>query len=145
MKKVRTWLNYNHLAELGELNNMPSMTVPDQTMSIKTLLERNARGLPLEGARVPLYDSDSSKPDYDDPDHIPDPRYLDLAEREELRERYENEISEIEAKKIRHEAWKKAKAAKKAAEQAADKQNNATGSKSVAQGGSVADDAGEAK
>lgn len=46
---VRTASNYHEINEqygivTGEVNEEPSMTVPDQTMSLKQLIERHARG-----------------------------------------------------------------------------------------------------
>lgn len=63
-----------------------SKTLPDQTMSIKELLDRQARGLPLAGQRVPIYEPDSD---------LPDPRKLDLAEREELALSYAEELKTL--------------------------------------------------
>ena len=42
----------------GEKFDQPSLTVPDQTMSMRTLMERYARGLPLDNMKKPLYDVD---------------------------------------------------------------------------------------
>jgi hypothetical protein len=42
----------------GEKNNLPSKTVPDQSMSIPELIRRYASGLPLGGAKVPLYEGE---------------------------------------------------------------------------------------
>ena len=41
-----------------EINNLPSKTIPDQTLSIPELIKRYASGLPLGGAKVPIYDED---------------------------------------------------------------------------------------
>lgn len=64
----------------------PSLTVPDQSLTIKQILDRYARGLPLGGSRVPVYEPDSD---------LPDPRTLDLADREELALQYAAEIHDI--------------------------------------------------
>lgn len=42
----------------GKVFTQPSLTVPDQTMSIRTIMERYARGLPTENLKTPLYDVD---------------------------------------------------------------------------------------
>ena len=39
-----------------ESNTEPSMTIPDMAMSIPEMIRRYASGLPLGGARVPMYD-----------------------------------------------------------------------------------------
>ena len=61
----------------GEINNEPSMTIPDQTMSIKTILERYSRGLPIGGRTDEYYDEEDTMPDY---------RTLDLTEIAELQQ-----------------------------------------------------------
>ena len=88
--KVKNMLNANTFEKKYKLFTQPSMTVPDQSMSIKTILERYARGLPV-GGRLDEY--------YDEENDLPDPRTLDLAERQELAEQYKNEINEIKSRK----------------------------------------------
>lgn len=90
--KVVTFMNYMEEPYLGELNGMPSETVPDQAMTVREIMERFSRGLPLGGMRIPEYDED---------DDMPDIRRLDLAERQELRERYEFELKTIRNDKDR--------------------------------------------
>lgn len=58
MKKVQNSLNYDPADWPGEKNTMPSLTIPDQAMSIQEILRRFAQGLPLGGQKVPLYDED---------------------------------------------------------------------------------------
>ena len=79
--KVNNWLNYEHTEQQYEINKQKSLTVPDQAMSIKEILNRFARGLDVEGFR-PIYDDENVSLD----DYIPDPRNMDLAEREEYKE-----------------------------------------------------------
>jgi len=74
-----------------ETNNEPSLTIPDQTLSIKQILERYASGQSLEG-KTPYYDESESE------DYYPDPRYMDLAEREELSQDFREEIQHIKTK-----------------------------------------------
>lgn len=87
-KKVKNMLNFDHQQEKGEVNNMPSETVPDQSMSIQEILLRHSRGLAINDARVPIFDEDND---------LPDIRTLDLSERAEYAERYREEISRIDA------------------------------------------------
>lgn len=75
--KVKNSLNANDFEKNYKIFTQPSQTVPDQTMSIKTILERYTRGLPI-GGRTDIY--------YDEDDTMPDYRTLDLAEIQELRE-----------------------------------------------------------
>lgn len=57
-----------------EVNKMPSLTVPDQTMSISEIMRRFAAGLPVGGARVPLYEED------DESEENTMPHFLDKME-----------------------------------------------------------------
>lgn len=88
--KVKNSLNANEFEKKYKTFTQPSLTVPDQTMSIRTILERYSRGLPI-GGRLDEY--------YDEEDDLPDPRTLDLAERQELAENYIQEINEIKSRK----------------------------------------------
>lgn len=93
-QKINNTLNYNYLDHDGEINNLPSETVPDETMSIREILERYARGLPLNGMRVPLYKKD---PDFDD---LPDPATMDLADRQALQEMIEQELEDLKERQV---------------------------------------------
>lgn len=88
--KVKNSLNVSQFEKNYKVFTQPSLTIPDQSMSIKTILERYARGLPV-GGRLDEY--------YDEDDVLPDPRTLDLAERQELAEQYIQEINEIKSRK----------------------------------------------
>lgn len=90
-----------------EVNNLPSMTVPDQSMSVAEMLARHASGLPISGAKIPLYEGDQ------DPLGGLDPRTLDLSELQTLRDeaidrekekRRQARLKDQEAAKARHEA-----------------------------------------
>lgn len=78
-----------------EINTKPSLTVPDQTMSLRTLLERYARGLPLDNMSVPVYDEPM---DDDDFDPMPDWRKMDLADRQEWIRIHSDELAELNAR-----------------------------------------------
>jgi len=88
--KVKNSLNAHLFDKNYKVFTQPSMTIPDQSMSIKTILERYARGLPV-GGRLDEY--------YDEEDDLPNPLTLDLAERQEMAELYKNEINEIKSRK----------------------------------------------
>jgi len=65
----------------------PSETVPDQTMDVRTILKRYARGLPITGnAKAPEYHGI-------DGDGI-DLRKLDLVERQQLADRAKQSIED---------------------------------------------------
>lgn len=88
--KIKNSLNAHLFEVKNRLIETPSQTIPDQSMSIKTILERYARGLPV-GGRLDEY--------YDEEDTLPNPLTLDLAERQELAELYKEEINEIKSRK----------------------------------------------
>lgn len=52
----KTQYNAKAFPDPGEKNNLPSETIPDQSMSISEILRRFAQGLPIDGARVSEYD-----------------------------------------------------------------------------------------
>jgi hypothetical protein len=89
--KVKNVFSADSFEKQYEKNNEPSLTIPDQTLSIKQILERYASGQSLEG-KIPYYDESESE------EYYPDPRYMDLAEREELAENYREEIQSIKTK-----------------------------------------------
>jgi hypothetical protein len=83
--KVRTW--FQPPIDLGEVNCYPSVTVPDQTMSLRQILERYARGLPVSGVlKTPIYDHEND---------LPNPATLDFAERADLSEFLANEVNRM--------------------------------------------------
>jgi hypothetical protein len=91
MKQFRNIMTYEEYK--GEVNDQPDQTIPDQAMSIKEILKRFARGLPIEQFK-PNYDNDDVTAD----DYLPDPRTMDLAERQEFAEMLQEEFYEISRK-----------------------------------------------
>ncbi len=85
----KSYLNKKEHRFIGEVNNLPSETIPDQSMSIRTILDRYSRGLPISGERIPIWQQGD---DYND---MPDPRTLDLAERQEFAELYQQELKSL--------------------------------------------------
>lgn len=81
-----------------------SKTIPDQALTLRQLLDRYAKGMPLVGnPATPVYDG----PDVD----LPDWKTLDLAEREDLIKNNQAEIDSIQRKLSEQEAKKAAKKA----------------------------------
>lgn len=70
-----------------EMNIMPSMTVPDMSMTVGELVKRFAQGLPLDGGKTPLWEEEGD---------MPDMVKLDLAERQQVIEEAVEEIKTIE-------------------------------------------------
>ena len=79
--------NAKNLPKQYETNTEPSKTIPDQTLSITEILKRYASGLPLEGARVPIYNGDEA---------VPDTRKMDLSEIEDLKRSNQEHIQELQ-------------------------------------------------
>jgi hypothetical protein len=88
MKKFKTILDYKEYK--GQVNKQKSLTVPDQAMSIKQIMERFARGLPVEQFK-PIYDENIDE----ESEFLPDPRTMDLADRQEFKEQILHEFETI--------------------------------------------------
>lgn len=88
--KVKNSLNATAFPCAKRKFTLPSLTVPDQTMSIREIMDRFARGLPVDGEKVPMYDEDND---------LPNPLELDLAEREELAEAFKAEIADVQRRR----------------------------------------------
>lgn len=87
-KKVKNMLNAEEFPFEGEKNFQPSLTIPDQTMPLRELIDRFTRGLPVTSFK-PVYDEDNS---------LPDPRKMDLAEYNEMRKNVALELKNITEK-----------------------------------------------
>lgn len=84
----------------------PSMTVPDQTMSMRTMLERHTKGLPLDGkGRQAIYEDDGQ------PTGGVNPKTLDLVDLQSRMLATRNQITDL-TNKLEHD--KKIAAAKRA-------------------------------
>jgi hypothetical protein len=91
--RVKNSLNYDYEQQEGEINTLPSMTIPDQTMSIRKIVDRYTRGLPVSGF-TPIYDGEEF--------YMPDPKTLDLVERYEMAEQIKQEVEGLKSRQ-----WKK--------------------------------------
>lgn len=95
----------------GEDCSAPSKTVPDQTMSIREIVARFVRGMPISaGMREPLYSDQEI--DLDNPP--PDIMNMDFAEREQFVREAKAELEELEAKEATRKKDEAAKRQKKA-------------------------------
>ncbi|WNK13240.1 MAG: hypothetical protein [Microvirus sp.] len=92
MSMFKNNTNGNKWERQHEKNIQPSMTIPDQTMSISEIMRRFASGLPLGGMRVPEYDGE------DDLLEGINPKTLDLSEIHDLKQEFAQEILEIKKK-----------------------------------------------
>lgn len=103
MTKVKNNLNVSDFPSMLGCNSLPSLTIPDQAMSIKEIIRRFASGLPVTGQREELYDYDEKG---DPVSGAPlDIRRMDLAEVEDelasVRERIAQERARQEEEKGR--------------------------------------------
>ena len=103
-KVIKNSSNAHTFETKGQENNEPSLTIPDQSMTLRELIIRYAKGLPLEGARTPIWEGEEG--------FEVDPETLDLAEREELAEKAREELKEIEERVKKVVSEKKAKKSK---------------------------------
>jgi len=89
--KFKTQYNYHEFTIKGESSNKPSMTIPDQSMTVSELVEGNKRGLPLGGAKVPIWDENPET------EYLPDLNRLDLAEIQDMKDNAQAIINEKRA------------------------------------------------
>lgn len=90
MTKIKNSGNAKDFPYKGEVNNQPSETVPDQTMTMREILIRYAKGQPIDGEKTPLWE--------DGEGYAKDPDTLDLAEREELATQAREELQQLNEK-----------------------------------------------
>lgn len=103
-KSIRHQYNYDPGKAKRERFTKPSLTIPDETLSIREILDRFARGIPMENvAKIPVYDGDEMR--------LPDVRTLDFAEIQtyaeeivDIRNRHENARADQERAKLEAEA-----------------------------------------
>lgn len=86
----RLYNNYTKkfsLEEVGEVNSSPSETIPDESLSIKEILQRFVNGMPLDVARRPVVFGDDLEQSEDDWNVHPSNQFehdiLDLIEGQE--------------------------------------------------------------
>jgi hypothetical protein len=77
----------------GEINEEASMTVPNQSLSVKTILEKHVNGMRVMVGRIPIYeDGDIDQPVLKS--------LVDITEAEEELEIVQGRIEEVKAKKV---------------------------------------------
>jgi hypothetical protein len=95
--KIKNLLNAQDFEKSYEQSTKPSMTIPDQALTVKEILQRFARGIPLEQHNA-IYE-DVESPD----DFLPDPRTMDLAERQQYAEMVKEELNHIRSQALHSE------------------------------------------
>lgn len=103
VRNFQNWLTYE-LTE-GQKFTLPSLTIPDQTMSVQTILEKYAKGINLGGIKTAIYDED------EDTELGIDPRTLDLTDFEQLSRENKKKIERLEKQKKKEDKEKSEKEA----------------------------------
>nr|WAE43927.1 MAG: hypothetical protein [Microviridae sp.] len=73
---VWTQATYSKRSQVNEPGGGKSLTIPDQSMTIREMIRRHLSGIPIQGnARQPIYNGDT---------YLPDPKTLDLVEIQDI-------------------------------------------------------------
>ena len=89
--KVKNYMNRESFPKNYKTFTQPSETIPDQTLSIRQILDRYARGIPMD-VKQPIWDEN---PTFEE--NFTDPRRMDLAEREEFAKQAKIELENIKS------------------------------------------------
>lgn len=116
MTKTKFRTNFNNVGEPIKRKKftMPSMTVPDQSMTVQEIQIRFAAGIPISQTKVPVYNGE------EDFWHGIDPKSLDIVELNEIianriqeakdnKTRVEKEVAERQAEAARLKSEREAK------------------------------------
>lgn len=103
---------HNYKQEIPKISEMPSATVPDQTLSIPEILQRFAQGRPMTATTNLTYTGD---------EYAPEVRGMDLVDLDELKEKNQQEINRLK-NELKELAKAQAAAQKKADEKKPDTQ-----------------------
>ena len=87
--KVISPLNRHERKSKGQTFTQPSLTVPDQTMSMRTILDRYAKGLPVAGSKEAIWDEDEISNGIN-------PKTLDLVDFQEMKMNNKAKIEDLE-------------------------------------------------
>lgn len=96
--RVKNWLNAHQFEKNYEKNYSPSLTVPDQSLTVRQILDRYARGLNINDGKVPIYDGE---------DDILEGRNwqaMDLVEREAFKQAVSDELFELQRQRLAAES-----------------------------------------
>lgn len=74
---------FNYIPPPGQINNQPSLTIPDDSMSLEEILRRYMAGLPING---------SNQETFYEEEELPDLKTMDLEEIAQLRDEVEEKI-----------------------------------------------------
>ena len=91
MIPIKNYLNRDSFPKKYKAFTMPSETVPDQSLTMRQILDRYARGLPLD-VKTPIWEED------DELNPLPDVRTLDLTEKHDMLKSAQDELNAIKTK-----------------------------------------------
>jgi hypothetical protein len=84
---IKNQLNAKTFKKIYEQNSLPSMTIPDQSMTVREIMDRFTRGLPLNAGKVPIYEGE---------EYTPDITKMDLADKHDWIENVFQRANEIQ-------------------------------------------------
>lgn len=91
--KFRTIYNHDEYDDRRTIITGVSLAIPHQAMSIREIMTRFVNGQPVNASqRQEIWDGE---------EYYPDPRTMDLAELEQIKEQYKAEIEEIESRQTK--------------------------------------------
>lgn len=88
MKFKTPWNSHEFPSNYEKVSSV-SMTIPDQSMTVKEIMDRYARGLPVNGERSPVYHGE---------EFVPDLERMDLSEIEDLKSQVTADIKELQSR-----------------------------------------------
>lgn len=86
--EIRNYTTRYRSSQFAEKPYGTTMTIPDETLSVREVLKRYARGLPIHSTAIPVYDG----PDIE----FKDLSKMDLADREQYLEDLQKELAETQ-------------------------------------------------
>lgn len=77
LPRIKTPLNAHLYPHDHEKNEQPSMTVPNQSMTVLEMIQRHRKGLPIDQSRGALYQGEELIPDISNMDLVDRHAYMD--------------------------------------------------------------------
>lgn len=99
--KFRKPYDDGYKGKYDEHNRLPSLTIPNQSMTLREILKRFASGLPVTGQKVPLYEGE----DFD----VPHFHRMDKVDQEQAKIDIRNELKDLVGKISKQQAEEIAK------------------------------------
>lgn len=92
--RVVNSLNYRHEDYPGLITTQPSLTIPDQTQSLREIVRRHVRGLPIAGNQ-PIYQMDEETGEGLE---VPNLKAMDISEVQEYKQQINDYVTATRAK-----------------------------------------------